>query len=46
LRATGENPQPKGASMVGELTPQELQIATMLANGRQDREEGTAAASV
>ncbi len=42
LRATGENPQPKGASMVGELTPQELQIATMLANGRTTRETAAA----
>jgi DNA-binding CsgD family transcriptional regulator len=42
LRATGENPQPRGASVVGELTPQELQIATMLANGRTTRETAAA----
>ena len=42
LRATGENPQPRGASLLAELTPQELQIATMLANGRTTRETAAA----
>jgi DNA-binding CsgD family transcriptional regulator len=42
LRATGENPQPRGASTVVALTPQELQIATMLANGRTTRETAAA----
>ncbi len=42
LRATGENPQTRGASLLAELTPQELQIATMLANGRTTRQTAAA----
>jgi DNA-binding CsgD family transcriptional regulator len=42
LRATGERPHRRGASMTVELTPQELQIATMLAEGRSTREAASA----
>jgi len=42
LEATGERPHPRGASMLSDLTPQELQIATMLAGGRSTRETASA----
>jgi len=38
LRATGERPRGRGASVLADLTPQELQIASMLAAGRSTRE--------
>jgi DNA-binding CsgD family transcriptional regulator len=42
LRATGETAHRRTASARTELTPQELQIATMLASGRTTREAATA----
>ena len=42
LRATGERAHRRGASMATDLTPQELQIATMLAQGRSTRETASA----
>jgi DNA-binding CsgD family transcriptional regulator/tetratricopeptide (TPR) repeat protein len=42
LRATGESAQRRQASSVNDLTPQELQIATMLAGGRTTREAAAA----
>ncbi|SFF85409.1 ATP-binding protein [Blastococcus tunisiensis] len=42
LRATGETAQRRGADTVGDLTPQELQIATLLAGGRTTREAAAA----
>jgi len=42
LRATGERPQRRGASTTADLTPQELQIATMLAGGSSTRETAAA----
>jgi len=42
LRATGERPHGRGASLLADLTPQELQIATMLAGGRSTREAASA----
>jgi DNA-binding CsgD family transcriptional regulator len=42
LQATGENPQPRGASLLADLTPQEVQIATMLANGRTTKQTAAA----
>ncbi len=42
LRATGERSQPRGASILASLTPQELQIATMLADGLSTRETASA----
>jgi len=42
LRATGERPHGRGASVLADLTPQELQIASMLAGGRSTREAASA----
>ncbi|TFV86492.1 LuxR family transcriptional regulator, partial [Blastococcus sp. CT_GayMR20] len=42
LRATGETAQRRQAGPAGDLTPQELQIATMLARGRTTREAAAA----
>jgi DNA-binding CsgD family transcriptional regulator len=42
IRATGERPQRRGASLATGLTPQERQIATLLAAGRSTREAATA----
>jgi DNA-binding CsgD family transcriptional regulator len=42
LRATGETAHRRRASALGELTPQELQIARMLAEGRTTREAAAA----
>jgi DNA-binding CsgD family transcriptional regulator len=42
LRATGERPRGRGASVLADLTPQELQIANMLAGGRSTREAAAA----
>jgi DNA-binding CsgD family transcriptional regulator len=42
LRATGERPHGRGASVLADLTPQELQIASMLAGGRSTREAAAA----
>ncbi len=38
LRATGESVQPRGASLLGLLTPQERQIAQLLVDGQTTRE--------
>ncbi|MGI8947692.1 MAG: AAA family ATPase [Ornithinimicrobium sp.] len=38
LAATGESVQPRGASLLGRLTPQERQIAQLLADGQTTRE--------
>lgn len=42
LRATGATSQPRGASRMTLLTPQERQIATMLAGGMSTRETASA----
>ena len=42
LQATGERAHRAGVSTIEELTPQELQIATMLADGRSTRETASA----
>lgn len=42
LRATGATSQPRGASRMTRLTPQERQIATMLAGGMSTRETASA----
>lgn len=42
LRATGETAQRRGTSPVAGLTPQELQVARMLAGGRSTREAAAA----
>ena len=42
LRATGERPRSRGASVLADLTPQELQIASMLAGGRSTRQAAAA----
>jgi DNA-binding CsgD family transcriptional regulator len=42
LRATGETAHRRQSDALGELTPQELQIATMLAAGRTTREAAAA----
>lgn len=42
LRATGETAQRRQTSSMSDLTPQELQIATMLAGGRTTREAAAA----
>ncbi len=42
LRATGETARRRGVSAVDELTPQELQVARMLAGGRTTREAAAA----
>jgi DNA-binding CsgD family transcriptional regulator len=42
LRATGSKSQPRGASRMTRLTPQERQIATMLAGGMSTRETASA----
>ncbi|WP_091538709.1 AAA family ATPase [Modestobacter sp. DSM 44400] len=42
LRATGETAHRRTASALDQLTPQELQIGTMLADGRTTREAATA----
>jgi DNA-binding CsgD family transcriptional regulator/tetratricopeptide (TPR) repeat protein len=42
LRATGERPRGRGASVLADLTPQELQIASMLAGGQSTREAASA----
>ena len=42
LRATGERPHGRGASVLADLTPQELQIASMLAGGRSTKEAASA----
>ncbi|SNS37996.1 regulatory protein, luxR family [Geodermatophilus pulveris] len=42
LRATGGSAQRRQVSSVSDLTPQELQIATMLAGGRTTREAAAA----
>jgi DNA-binding CsgD family transcriptional regulator/antitoxin (DNA-binding transcriptional repressor) of toxin-antitoxin stability system len=42
LRATGETARRRRADAAGDLTPQELQIATMLAGGRTTREAAAA----
>jgi DNA-binding CsgD family transcriptional regulator len=42
IRATGERPQRRGASLATGLTPQERQIASLLASGRSTREAATA----
>ncbi len=42
LRATGETAHRRGASLLRDLTPQELQIARMLAEGRTTRETAAA----
>jgi DNA-binding CsgD family transcriptional regulator len=42
LRATGETAHRRDASAVDRLTPQELQVATMLAAGRTTREAAAA----
>jgi DNA-binding CsgD family transcriptional regulator len=42
LRATGERPRGRGASVLADLTPQELQIASMLAAGRSTKEAASA----
>lgn len=42
LRATGETAQRRGANALDGLTPQELQVARMLAEGRSTREAAAA----
>lgn len=42
LRATGETAQRRSATGLDHLTPQELQVARMLASGRTTRETGAA----
>ena len=42
LAATGETARRRDPSTLGELTPQELQIATLLGEGRTTREAATA----
>lgn len=42
LRATGETAHRRGASVLRDLTPQELQIARMLSEGRTTRETAAA----
>jgi DNA-binding CsgD family transcriptional regulator len=42
LAATGETRRPRGPSTIGELTPQELQIALLLTAGRTTRETAAA----
>jgi DNA-binding CsgD family transcriptional regulator len=42
LKATGETVQRRGAGAIVELTPQEQQIATMLAEGRTTRQAAAA----
>jgi DNA-binding CsgD family transcriptional regulator len=42
LRATGETARRRASSGLEELTPQELQIATLLAGGRTTREAAAA----
>ena len=43
LRASGETARKRDASALGELTPQELQIARLVADGLTNREIGDAA---
>jgi DNA-binding NarL/FixJ family response regulator len=38
LRATGETARKRDASTLGDLTPQELQIARLVAAGKRNRE--------
>jgi DNA-binding CsgD family transcriptional regulator len=42
LRATGERARVRAASAALELTPQELQIASLLADGRSTRQAAAA----
>jgi DNA-binding CsgD family transcriptional regulator len=42
LEATGETVHRRGTSTIDELTPQELQIAMLLAGGRTTREAAAA----
>ncbi|HEY8044885.1 MAG TPA: AAA family ATPase [Streptosporangiaceae bacterium] len=42
LAATGETRRPRDPSTIGELTPQELQIAVLLTGGRTTREAAAA----
>jgi DNA-binding NarL/FixJ family response regulator len=42
LAATGETARPRNANAADELTPQELQIALVVANGATNKEAGAA----